>query len=142
MLILGLAACVGNNNSSHASSDETTLPSEPVSDNPLIAAELQKGFVYNGSRTEVIGQNAWICIDKSTLKEITLEEYTEFCQNVVEGSIYNWISIICGDGTGIQFVGSQITWATYGTINYQGVIIEDIGYINQTSDGFVYEECE
>ncbi len=115
---------------------------EPVSTNPLIAAELQRAPVYNGSRTDILGFYAWIHIEKTTLKQITVEEYTEFCETVVDNANYNWVSIICDDWTGIQFTGSQYTIATYGKINYEGVITQDIGCIKQTEDGFIYEECQ
>lgn len=121
---------------------EATVPSEPISDNPLIQAELYRGFVMNGSGTKAIGQYAYIRISKETLKGITVEEYAEFCETVVQGSIYNWVSIICNDGTGLQFTGSNCTIVSYGTINYEGIIEQNIGYIKQTKDGFVYEKTD
>lgn len=137
-LLLTMSACEESTNSTPSTAAGTTAPTETLSDNPLIAAELQHGFVYNGSNTEVLGQYAYITISKSTLESISLDEYTEFCETVVDRSIYKWVSIICDDGTGIQFTGSQYVIATYGTINYQGVIIQAIGDIMQNETGFEY----
>ena len=140
-LILFVAGC-GSSVSNETTVPETTVQTEPISDNPLIAAELLENFVLNGSGTDVIGKCAYIKISKSVLKSITEEEYAEFCEEVAGSVLYNWVSIICDDWTGIQFTGSQYTFATYGSINYMGEIIEDIGYIRQTETGFEYEACE
>ncbi len=118
---------------------ETTVPIETISDNPLIAAELCTDFVLNGSKTDVIGQRAYIKLSKSGLKEITLDEYREFCEAVVDNSIYNWISIICDDGTGIQFAGSQYFFASYGAIDYEGCITQEEGVIHYTGEEFIFE---
>lgn len=141
-IVLCLAACGDDLFSTFSTTAGTTTTLESISSNPLIAADLQHGYIRNGSGTDVIGRYAYIKITKSTLEEITLEEYKEFCEDVVDNIIYNWVSIICDDGTGIQFTGSQYTIATYGTITYEGVIIQDIGYIRQTENGFKYEECK
>jgi len=119
----------------------TTQPA-PISDNPLIAAEFVDDLVLNGSGTDALGFCGLIRISKATLRGITIDEYVEFCEEYVGNIKYLWVSIICDDGTGIQFTGSQYTIATYGTIDYEGKIIEDLGYIRQTATGFNYEQCE
>lgn len=118
------------------------MPTETLSSNPLIAADLQTQYVLNGSETAVIGQYAYIKIAKTTLQGITEEEYRDFCTTIVEDSIYNWVSIICDDGTGIQFTGSQYIWATYGTITYEGVITDELGTIKDSGSCFEYESAD
>ena len=144
MIVLSAATACGNTEHPYDShgAPSTETSTVPISDNPLIAAELQEGFVMNGSKTDVIGMYAYIHIDKSTLRESTLDEYTEFCETTADSILYNWVSIICDDWTGIQFTASQYAIATYGKINYQGVITEDIGYIMQTDNGFEYQSLE
>lgn len=112
------------------------------SKNPLIAAELETEAVMNGSKTDILGFRAHISMPKAALKEITLEQYTEFCNTVLKDSTYNWVSIRCDDGTGIQFTGSQFVIATYGTMDYEGIVVKESGYIKQTETGFEYEACE
>ena len=137
-----LAGCSSTRTDSNTSPAETMSPTETLSSNPLLAAELRRGYVRNGSGTDVIGQYAYIKISKETLEGITVEDYTEFCETVVDSSIYNWVSIICDDWTGIQFTGSQYVMATYGEITYEGIIIEDMGIIRQTKDGFQFEAVD
>ena len=106
---------------------------------PLMTAEIETDFVINGSRTDVLGRYATIKISKESLQTITMEEYAEFCTEVVDSSTYNWVSIICDDGTGIQFTDSDYIIATYGRINDEGVITKDLGYIRFTGEEFKYE---
>lgn len=142
LTVLSFYACTDAQTQTKSTSEtaETVVPTETLSGNPLIDAGLQERFVLNGSGTKAIGYYACIKIPKATLKALTLEEYTVFCETIVKNIKYNWISIICDDGTGIQFTGSQYAIATYGTINYEGVIIDEIGDIKQTETGFIYEE--
>lgn len=110
--------------------------------NPLIAAELQSIPFFNGSKTEILGFYAYIEISKADLKQITAEDYEEFCAEIVDGSHYNWVTIKCDDGTGIQFPGSQYTIATYGKLDSEAIITTAIGDILQTSNGFEYKPCD
>ncbi len=146
LIVLLLVGCASENAvpqteaaGTNAPEAETTVPTETISDNPLIAAELHTRLVLNGSNTDVIGECAYIKISKSDLKEITVDEYKEFCETVVDRSIYNWISVICDDGTGIQFSGSQYIFASYGTINYEGCIMQEDGIIHYTGEEFIFE---
>lgn len=123
---------------------ETEKPeSEPeaVSDNPLMAAELQVGDVMNGTRTEKLGEYAYIRVSLETMKNITMEQYAEFCSQVVKDSGYNWITIDFGNGNGIQFQGSIPSIASYGSLDAEGCIVESIGTIMLTGDD-TYEYTE
>lgn len=116
---------------------------KPESDNPLMNADVQVGDVMNGTKTEKIGEWAEIRISKEVLKKVTQEQYAEFCESVVKDSGYNWFTIICEDGTGIQFAGSVHTVATYGNLDNEGCITETIGTIMMGIDGiYTYTEAE
>ena len=140
IVITGMAACVSEE--TEGTTESSTAPQETVSSNPLMAAELELGRVRNGSNTETIGVYAYIEISKETLREITEEEYLEFCEAVADSPAYKWVAIICDDHTGIQFNNAQYSIATYGKISYEGIIQEDIGFIRYTTNGFVYEPIE
>lgn len=111
--------------------------------NVLMTAPVTVSEVKNGTKTEVIGEWAQIVVDKELLKATTMEEFVEFCNEVVDESGYNWFTISCGDGTGIQFAGSMSYVATYGTLDNEGCIVDDIGTIMLESDGsYSYSENE
>ena len=117
----------------------TDKPSEDAqSTNPLMSAELNVHDVMNGYKTEKIGgQYAYIEIPKAVLKNITEEQFAEFCQKRVADSGYNWVSIICGDGTGICFSGSLSIMATYGEVDSDGAILNgygDISYVDESGN--------
>lgn len=107
---------------------------EAETDNPLMKAELQVSDVASGSG-EKIGEWAEVTIQKDVLKAVTQEQYAEFCDSVVKDSGYNWVTISCGDGTGIQFAGSISFVATYGNLDNEGCITETIGNIMVQEDG-------
>lgn len=111
-------------------------------DSRLQNATLFKADVYNGTGSEAIGQRAYIVLPKSALLEITAEGYAQFVNSVVKDSGYNWFTIVCDDGTGINFAGSLSSFATYGEIDSEGSITNPIGYISLTEDGYVYESIE
>lgn len=100
-----------------------------------IVTDLKSG---NG---DVVGQRAHIRIMKSQLEEITEENFREFAESVVKDSGYNWVSIICDDGTGICFTGSNTIHADYGTIDDDGTVPAPFGSIDLTEGGtYVYTE--
>ncbi len=118
-----------------ASDQETAAEqTEAETDNPLMKAELQVSDVASGSG-EKIGEWAEVTIQKDVLKAVTQEQYAEFCESVVKDSGYNWVTISCGDGTGIQFAGSISFVATYGNLDNEGCITETIGTIMVEEDG-------
>lgn len=119
------------------SQEAKTEPEEakPESDNPLMNAEIRTADVMNGTRREKLGEWAEIQISKETLKGITQEQFDEFCNEVVKDSGYNWFTISCEDGTGIQFAGSVSYVSTYGDLDNEGCIAETIGTIMVQEDG-------
>lgn len=114
---------------------------ESVSGNPLVAAELQVGDVMNGTRTDKIGEYAYIEISREKMKNVTIEQYAEFCSEVVKDSGYNWVTIDFGDGFGIQFQGSIPSISSYGSLDTERCITEQVGTIMMTGDN-TYEYTE
>ena len=117
---------------------ETPEPEQDVSENPLMSAELKVDDVMNGSKTEKLGEYAVVTVPLETMKGVTMEQYDEFCDQVVRDSGYNWVTIDFGDGTGLQFAGSTPAIATYGTLDEEGCIVESAGSVMMT-DGDTYE---
>lgn len=74
------------------------------------------------------------------MKAVTGEEYTEFSEDVVSDSGYNWFSIICDDGTGICYAGCIIVVAEYGELDAEGAITDVAGYISIEDGKCTYEE--
>ena len=88
-----------------------------------------------------IGEYAYIRILKGQLEEITEENYKEFAETVVKDSGYNWVAIMCNDGTGICFPGSMYFVAEYGKQDKDGSILEAYGTITLNENGgYTYEE--
>ena len=116
---------------------------KPESDNPLMNAKIQIADVMNGTKNEKLGEWAEIQISKEILEEITQEQFSEFCNDVVSESGYNWFTISCEDGTGIQFAGSIPYVSTYGSLDNEGCIAESMGTIMVQEDGkYIYTEVE
>ena len=105
--------------------------------NPLIAAELQVADVNSGSGKK-IGEYAYINVDLETMDTVTMDQYDQFCNEVVKDSGYNWITIDFGDGSGLCFQGGNQTAATYGTLDGEKCITEQKGNVMKTGDG-IYE---
>ena len=59
----------------------------------------------------------------------------------MEESGYNWYTIACSDGTGIQFNGCFTGAATYGIIVKDGCIEDVLGYITLGDDGYEYSDA-
>lgn len=122
-----------------------TEPEEakPESDNPLLNAEIQIGDVLDGTKSKKLGEWAEIQISKAVLEEITQEQFSEFCNDIVNESGYSWFTISCEDGTGIQFAGSIPYVSTYGSLDNEGCIAESMGTIMVQEDGkYIYTEVE
>ena len=124
-----------------ADQEEPVADEEPAdqeksgSINVLLTAPVTVHDVTNGTKTEKIGEWAEVVVAKELLEATTDEEFAEFCNEVVKDSDYNWVTISCGDGTGIQFQGSMSSVATYGKIDTDGCIEESIGTIMAQEDG-------
>ena len=62
-------------------------------------------------------------------------------ETVVKDSGYNWVAILCDDGTGICFPGSMYYVGTYGKQDTDGSILEDYGAITlDENGGYTYEQ--
>lgn len=114
-------------------------PESNSADSRLYNASIITADVLNGSGNEVIGQRAYIIFPKSALSEITADAFTQFVNSNVKDNGYNWFSIICDDGTGINFAGNTYSFATYGIMDNNGCIAKPIGYITITENGCTYE---
>lgn len=90
---------------------------------------------------EVIGKWAELKITKESLVATTEEQFERFCHDRVEESGYNWYTIACSDGTGIQFNGCFTGAATYGIIDKDGCIEDVLGYITLGDDGYEYSDA-
>lgn len=123
VLIMCLSAC-------GSSTEETG--------NALLDAELQTDDVLSGSGDN-IGTYAYINISKEDLESVTEEQFLNFANNVVDGSSCDYISIICDDGTGIEFPGSNTEYANYGNIDDTGVVTETLNTIIINDNAITYE---
>lgn len=90
------------------------------------------------------GSQEWlsVTVPKETLKATTEPEFREFCSAVVKDSGYSWVTIVCGDGTGIQFPGSFAGAAEYGMVDGYGQIDEPLGYISLKNGKYIYVDKE
>ena len=106
--------------------EETETPQN----NPLLQSYIKSGDIYSGDRSKILGKYGYISISKKTLQTVTAEEFIEFAQQqATYSSFYNWVSIICDDGTGILFSGCNMYYPTYGKLDSDGSIIETYGDI-------------
>lgn len=111
-----------------------TLYPEAEKHNILMDYDLTIKDVKSGDGS-VIGQRAYIRVMKSQLQEITSDNFVEFVESRVRDSGFNWVSIICDDGTGICFPGSMVQVADYGKLDADGSIVESYGTISLAEDG-------
>lgn len=103
--------------------------------------ESGKSAIMVAERSEKTkGSYRWLQVDvpKRILKETTEWEFHEFCETVVKDSGYNWVTIMCGDGTGVQFIGSFAGAAEYGKVDENGKIDEPLGYISLKNGVYSY----
>lgn len=114
---------------------------EEISQNPLMLADFKIGNVMSSDKSKKLGEYGYIKIQKDELKSISMEDYNEFCNKKVKDSGYNWISIICEDGTGICFSASIVDGASYGELDNEGCIRKTQGIIMSNFDG-TYEYTE
>ena len=120
---------------------EDQLYPEFIPHNDLMDYELTVKDVMNGSGDTVIGQRAYIRLGKDQLEEMTADHLREFAENRVEGSGYNWVSIIVTGGNGICFPGSDTSFAEYGKLDEDGSLLESVGTWMRQSDGsYTYSE--
>jgi hypothetical protein len=122
-----------------ATSTESVASDPDSADSRLKNATVFTADVYSGTGAEIVGQRAYVILPKDALLELTADGFTQFVNTVVKDSGYNWFSIICDDGTGINFSGSIYSFATYGELDSEGGITSPIGYITLSENGYVYE---
>lgn len=110
--------------------------------NVLADADVYEVDVLNGLN-EVIGTRGEIKVKKKAMEKVTNEQFKEFAENTVAGEDYNWFTIFFEDNTGICFEGALSYCATYGTVDYDGTIIEAEGMIILGEDGeYTYTAVE
>lgn len=114
---------------------------ESETGNPLLDTEVTVGDVMNGTKTEKLGEYAYITVPLETMKKVTMEQYDEFCDQKVQDSGYNWVTIDFGNGSGLQFQGSTPAVATYGTLDNEECIEESKGTVMMTGEN-TYEHSE
>ena len=103
---------------------------ETSQNNSLLQSYIKSGDIYSGDRSKILGKYGYISIPKETLRTVTAEEFIEFAQQqATYSSVYNWVSIICDDGTGILFSGCDMYYPTYGKLDSDGSILETYGDI-------------
>lgn len=102
--------------------------------NPLMEAEVHVDDVMNGPKDKKLGEYAYIEVPLKTMKKVTMEQYDEFCDQKVEDSSYNWVTIDFGNGSGLQFQGSTPAIATYGTLDDEKCITEAKGGVMMTGE--------
>ena len=130
----------GNAVSSVFRSKDQLYP-EFIPHNDLMDYELTVKDVMNGTGDAVIGQCAYIRVSEKQLKEMTADHLREFAENRVEGSGYNWVSIITSSGNGICFTGSNTIIASYGKLGEDGILEDTVGAWTRQSDGsYTYSE--
>lgn len=98
--------------------------SQTQPENLLMKAKIQEAPVANGFG-EKIGTRAYITIPQEVLLEVvTFEDCGEFYRSF-QGKNYNWVSIVCPEGTGLVFPGAG-PLASYGKLDRDGRLTEDI----------------
>lgn len=100
----------------------------------LLGCKVETAGVTDG-RGLSAGIRGFIHISKDDLRKVTKEEYTEFVTTTVETGSYRWFTILCGDGTGIQFV--RPGRAIYGRVNGEGVVTDIACFITLDGDGSI-----
>jgi hypothetical protein len=103
-------------------SQQQAMQTQP--ENLLMKAKLQEAPVLNDQKQR-IGTMAYIIIsEKDLLGNVSFEDCGEFYRSF-QGKNYNWVSIICPEGTGLVFPGAGHL-ASYGKLDQDGRLAEDI----------------
>ena len=97
------------------------LMNKAESKNPLLMHKLTEKAVMNGTGTARIGTWAYISISRAELDKASLSDFTEFYKSFKDKK-YNWVSVICNDGTGLLFPGGGLI-GSFGPIDAEGAII-------------------
>lgn len=114
---------------------------EYVPHNYLMDYDLTVKDAMNGAGDTVIGQYAYIRPSAKEFEAMTADHLREFAESRVEGSGYNWVSIIVTGGNGICFPGADTTFAIYGKLDADGSLLETVGTWTRQNDGsYTYSE--
>ena len=106
-----------------SSSSESDLQNS-VPQNSLLMANLREAPVKNGLGQK-IGTRAYITVSQKVLLEnVSFEDVAEFYKSF-QGKGYNWVSIMCPEGTGLVFPAAG-SLASYGKLDNEGRLTEDI----------------
>ncbi|MDR1637991.1 MAG: hypothetical protein LBR93_11730 [Treponema sp.] len=90
----------------------------------MLNSNLIEAPVLN-DRKERIGTNAYITVPQEVLLEnVSMDDVAEFYQSF-QGKGYNWVSILCPEGTGLVFPGAG-KLASYGKLDKEGRLTDDI----------------
>lgn len=111
-----------------------------LTENPLLKTDFKIAEITNGANDTVPDVCGYIEIKKNELKSVTYEPFKDFVSNRVKNSGYSWVSIICDDGTGLNFRRSVADYADYGKMDKQGRINEAIGIVMFDTDDYFYYE--
>ena len=152
--IIGAAMGDGDAENSNEDPAQTTIDGDTQTDkskNILLDSEI---IVEKVGDSDTSANYAYILISQSNMDNLTGEDLTEFVENKVKGSEYNWFSIISDEGNVIYFplgyMGSEsqsIDSASYGpedtTVPGRGLPKDIVGYwkIND-SKTFEYQIAE
>lgn len=120
-----------------ASAAENDSIDTSVSENLLMSADVMAADVLNGSKTNVIGQRGYILISDDDFDSITSDMLVEFADAEVDGSGYNWFTIMASDGRGIQFTGANIVVLNVGTVSSDGIVNDLRHYLKLSGDTYV-----
>lgn len=94
---------------------------EPETNNPLLLAKFDTESLLTGDGTIPV-MRGYIKTTKRQLKLTTQEQFAEFVLRRVRNSGYNWVTLICEDGTGVVFTGNDIERPAYGDLDEIGRI--------------------
>lgn len=105
--------------------------------NLLLDTELKIASVTSGAG-DVIGSRGEQSISKDELKTVSQEQFQEYMNKRVLDSYKSanlkWVTIMFGDGTGLHFMPGT-AMATYGKVDGEGAIEEQIGVVAIQDDG-------
>lgn len=144
IVVFGLIGSFGSDDKpKETTTDNNTIIETEANHNYLLDIPPTVKDVMNGFGDTVIGQCAYIYITSDQLKELTSDQLKEFADSVVDGSGYNWVSIMTYSGTGICFPGSDINYAVYGELGENGILEKSQYTLFRDADGnYNYYEDE
>lgn len=74
------------------------------------------GPSHREKSSKEVDRYAYIRTMKSQLKEITADNFVKFVSSQVDSADYDYLSIVCDDGTGLYFAGYRTTIAAFMAI--------------------------